>query len=174
MSVSLCNSKLKKLDPPGHLVSAKLRPFDCLSWVDIQQWREKIVLLCVLKERWWHVPAIDPLDLTHSHSPFIFYSILMQWKANTVEINLTLLLYGSLCLSYQLLYLGTVYTTPPIKWQSRALYVKNIDMFKGDLRTINKGRNYGWCLAYIGNNSNLDSNHHGGHCMYKCSNFNLA
>ena len=29
-----------------------------------------------------------------------------------------------------------------------------------------KGRHNGYCVAYIGNTSNLDSNHYGGHCMF--------
>jgi len=31
---------------------------------------------------------------------------------------------------------------------------------------IYEGHQNGCCLAYIGNTSNLDSNHHGGHCIY--------
>ena len=30
---------------------------------------------------------------------------------------------------------------------------------------IYKGRHKGCCLAYIGNTSNLDGNHHGSHCI---------
>ena len=46
----------------------------------------------------------------------------------------------------------------------KATCLVHFDMFDS-YRSLYKGHHNGDCLAYIGNTSNIDSNHYGSHCM---------